>query len=276
LKREIEVAKKMKDNLLKFQNISHVFDDRVVLQDISWEINAGENWVLLGPNGAGKTTLVRLACGYLWPNGGGKILRRGKERLNLRELWQDIGWISTQLIEKIPAGQSVIDTVVAGCNAQKRLVKKYLGDPEAAYAEAHNNLARLNCEKLGEHTFYSLSQGEKQKVLIARALMAGPFLLVLDEPCAGMDPGSRENFLSFLAETLQNNHWPATVYITHHVEEILPQFTHLLGLKNGKIQAKGKLEDKLTPDLFEKLYGFKQDLKNENGRYWPLGPGDKY
>jgi iron complex transport system ATP-binding protein len=176
-----------------------------ILADIDWRIEHGQHWAVLGPNGSGKTTLLRIVCGYLWPTSG-RMLRLGEELLDLSELRRSIGWISSGMIAEIPPADTGLETVVTGRLAQLGL-KRFpsYGPTDADFADAAEELARLGCGSLAQKPFRILSQGERQQVLIARARMARPLLLVLDEPCAGMDPGVRERFLRWLNETISGS-----------------------------------------------------------------------
>src|SRR4051794_19177513 len=169
-----------------------------ILVDINWQFDRGQHWSVLGPNGSGKTTLLRIACGYLWPTSG-RVLRLGQELIDLGELRRSIGWISSNLAAEIPPDDTGLETVVTGRFAQIGL-KRFpnYGAGERDFADATAELERIGCSALAEKRFGILSQGERQQVLIARARMAGPLLMVLDEPCAGMDPGVRERFLAWL------------------------------------------------------------------------------
>src|SRR5262245_45806983 len=189
-----------------------------ILNDIDWQLERGQHWTVLGPNGSGKTTLLRIACGYLWPTSG-RVLRLGQELIDLGQLRRGIGWISSAMIADIPPEDTGLETVVSGRLAQFGL--KHLpgaAPTKADFTDAAAELKRLGIDSLVERPFSVLSQGERQQVLIARARMARPLMLVLDEPCAGMDPGVRERFLSWLHERLAaDEDGPTTILVTHHI-----------------------------------------------------------
>ena len=188
--------------LVELRGVTYGINGKKIIDDVSWTVREGENWAILGPNGAGKTTLLRLMCGYLWPNGGGEVLRNGEAHVDLGTLRRSIGWVTSTLLAHIPRGERVLDTVLSGMYAQLGLWPSSDEQPSAEAAEAAARcLDHLGCADLSGHVFGTLSQGEQQKVLVCRALMAEPYLLVLDEPCAGMDPGAREAFLSALSTT---------------------------------------------------------------------------
>jgi iron complex transport system ATP-binding protein len=242
-----------------------------ILCDVDWRIERGEHWAVLGPNGCGKTTLLKIASGYLWPTSG-RVLRLGKELLDLGELRRSIGWVSSDLAARIPAEDTALETVVTGRLAMIGL-RRYpeFGPTDADFADAALELARLDCAVLADKPFGILSQGERQQVLVARARMAGPLLLVLDEPCAGMDPGVRERFLAWLDERLAKPDSPAVVFVTHHVEEIMPRITKTLILRAGRVRRAGPTVDVVTRETMEEVYGTRlARIEQSGGRLWPI------
>jgi iron complex transport system ATP-binding protein len=200
------------------------------------------------------------------------VLRLGQQLIDLGELRRSIGWISSGMIADIPAGDTGLQTVVTGRLAQFGL--KHLpsfGPSEADFADAAAELARLRCESLAAKPFGILSQGERQQVLIARARMAKPLLLVLDEPCAGMDPGVRERFLDWLNERLHDPAGPTTILVTHHIEEIVPAIDNTLVLSAGCIRARGRTRDVVTRETIESVYETRLSRMEQNGgRLWPM------
>jgi iron complex transport system ATP-binding protein len=257
--------------LLELTDVSYQLGGRKILDAITWSVGKGENWAILGPNGAGKTTLLKIVCGYLWPNAGGEVRRKGRNDADLGKLRREIGWVTSALVSDIPRRERVLDTIVSGKYAQMGLWALPNERPTRAdfrAAEAH--LQELRCADLSERTFGSLSQGEQQKVLICRALMAAPYLLILDEPCVGLDPGNREVFLSDLLALGRKDESPSLIYVTHHPEEILPVFTHCLIIKNGRTVAQGPTAASLTARTMEEIYGVSFRLIKKHGRYWPV------
>jgi iron complex transport system ATP-binding protein len=242
-----------------------------ILTDISWRIEAGQHWAVLGPNGSGKTTLLKIACGYLWPTSG-RVLRLGEVLIDLGELRRSIGWISADLVSQIPPSDSGLETVVTGRLAQVGLKRFPFGGPtDADFRDAATELARLGCEALAVKPFGVLSQGERQQVLIARARMAKPLLLVLDEPCAGMDPGVRERFLNWLDERVAELTSPTVVMVTHHVEEIVPRIQNTLILRAGRVHSAGPTIDVVTQDAIEIVYETRlARIERSGGRLWPI------
>lgn len=256
---------------LELRQVSYALNGQKILDNISWQVASREHWVILGPNGAGKTTLLKIICGYLWPNAGGSIKRLGQSLLDLRELRCSIGWVNVQLLANIPVSEKVLETVLSGKYAQVGFFK-FWGDlpSKLDYEMAEDYLEDLGCSHLRDKNFGNLSQGEQQKVLIARACMAKPYLIILDEPCVGLDPGARENFLHALQILGTQENTPNLVYVTHHIEEIMPIFKKTLVLKDGKIMAWGKTEEIIKPDILEDLYGISFKIIKKKGRFWPI------
>ena len=254
----------------ELRNVSYVGSGKVILHSINWTVLQGDHWALLGPNGSGKTTLLKIACGYLWPNAGGEVRRKGRTLINLPELRKSIGWVTSTLPSQIPFREKVIRTVVSGKFAQIGYLEKFGGAASGKdYAQAGIYLAQMGCDALRNEEFGVLSQGEQQKVLIARARMTKPYLIVLDEPCAGMDPGARENFLATLQAVGKQKNIPSLIYVTHHVEEILPLFGKTLILKEGRVLYSGATRAVLKPDVLRELYGVSMHIIKRKGRRWP-------
>lgn len=257
--------------LLDMQKVTYRINGRRLVDRVSWTVYEGENWALLGPNGAGKTTLLRIACGFLWPNSGGKVLRNGESNVDLGILRRSIGWVTSALTADIPRGEVVLDTVVSGKYAQLGFWALPADRPDLGVMDAAANyLDALQCSHLADRHFGTLSQGEQQMVLVCRALMARPYLLILDEPCAGMDPGARELFLAALSRLGRKKESPALIYVTHHAEEILPEFNRVLALKNGRVIASGTKNGTFKKEIYEDLYGVPVQMVERNGRYWPI------
>lgn len=256
---------------LELRDVSFVADEKKILSSINWTVQHGEHWAILGPNGSGKTTLLKLACGYLWPNDGGEIYRNGKVLADLRELRKSMGWVTAALAGQIPPREIVIKTVISGKFAQIGYIEGFGGVASARdYRLAESLLEQIGCSYLRDQDFGTLSQGEQQKVLIARARMTKPYLIVLDEPCAGMDPGAREKFLATLQNIGKQKKLPALIYVTHHIEEILPLFRNTLVLRDGKIIHSGKTSTVVQSDMLRELYGVCLKITKKKGRYWPM------
>ncbi len=256
---------------LELRDVSYVADGKSILQAINWTVRQGEHWAILGPNGSGKTTLLKIACGYLWPNAGGVVLRKGKELTHLPELRKSIGWVTAALPSQIPAREKVLNTVVSGKFAQIGYLGGIWGQASKYdYSCAQRYLSELGCSDASGQEFGTLSQGEQQKVLIARARMTKSYLVILDEPCAGMDPGARENFLASLQKVGGQKKMPALIYVTHHIEEILPLFGKTLVLREGRVLYAGRTRQVLKAQVLDELYGTSFSLVRRKGRHWPV------
>jgi iron complex transport system ATP-binding protein len=237
-----------------------------LIREISWEVELDERWVILGPNGAGKTTLLNLASGRMHPTRGKvHVLGERLGRVDLAELRTRIGLASAGLAESLPPDETAFDVVLtASWSVVGRYREKY-DDLDAARARAL--LEQFGVGHLAERRFGTLSEGERKRTLIARALMTDPELLLLDEPAAGLDLGAREDLIRRLSELALDPDAPALVLVTHHVEEIPPGFTHGLLLRDGEVVAAGLLEDTLTPDNLSKTFNIPLKLSRIEGRW---------
>jgi len=258
--------------LIELDQVCYEADGQPLIDRISWTLLAGESWAVLGPNGAGKTLLLRMVAGKLWPNAGGEIRRQGRTLVDLRTLSRRIGWVSGKMIADIPVDEPAIDTVVSGRFAQLGLKPVEWDKPVPKdYDDAAKILTVLKCDELATRQFGVLSQGEQQKILLARAMIIDPLAIILDEPCSSLDPGSREQFLDTLQTLLQNRDAPSVILVTHHVEEIVPGLENLLVLHRGRIVKQGKTADVLNPETLAVIYGRQpQQLIENRGRYWPI------
>lgn len=238
---------------------------RDILRGVDWTVRRGEHWALLGPNGCGKTTLINLVTGYDAATSGSIELGSSVfGRADWREVRKRVGLVTNTLTTFLEPGEPVLDAVVSGREAMLNLVGAV--DP-AWRAEADALLERSGCGHLRTSYWGTLSQGEKQKVLICRALMARFEILILDEPCAGLDPVARERFLLWLDDLLRRPGSPALVLVTHHVEEILPSISHVLIMRDGRALAAGRKEDMLTSARLSEAYGAAVRLERERERY---------
>ncbi len=227
--------------VLRIAGLKVMRGDVKVLDGLDWEVGPGEHWVLLGANGCGKTSLLKTLLGYLTPSAGEiDLLGRRYGEHDWRALRARIGLVSSALHTSVPAGESALETVVSGRTAQLDLWEE---PTRAEAAAARRHLVRAGAGGLAMRAWGVLSQGERQRVLIARALMARPRLLILDEPCAGMDPVARARFLERVEVIARERGGPSLVLVTHHVEEITPAFTHAMLLKAGRVLAAGAREE---------------------------------
>jgi iron complex transport system ATP-binding protein len=237
----------------------------VILDDVSWTVRPGEHWVIIGANGSGKTSLLSALTGYLTPTAGEvELLSQRYGRTDWRELRKRIGLVSSAIRQRIPADEPALETVVSG----KYAMIDFWGRMTAAERRQGRRILRsIECDALEKRPWLYLSQGERQRLLIGRALMARPRVLILDEPCAGLDPAAREHFLRFLQRLGRGSRPPALVLVTHHVEEIMPVFSHALILKGGKVLARGPLRTTLNSEKLSRAFGEAAILRRERGRY---------
>lgn len=244
---------------------------RDILSGVDWRIAAGERWAVLGPNGCGKSTLLHLAIGILWPTSG-SIRRQGEPFVDLPSFRSRIGWITDAVASQVPADEPARMTVLSGIFGQIGLrLFPGMSVTEDDLEKASALLERLDCGLLADRAFGLLSQGERRKVLVARALIARPLCLVFDEPCAGMDPGARERFLAWLGQLLRQPGGLAMILVTHHIEEILPEFGSTLVLRQGRVLASGPTSNVLCQETLEALYATRLDrLERAAGRHWPI------
>ncbi len=252
--------------VLQLRDVSVVKGRNRILDAVSWTVDEGERWVLLGPNGAGKTTLLQLAAARLQPTSGQVgLLDETLGAVDVFELRPRIGLASAALAEQIPDGERVADVVVTASYA-------VVGRWREAYdpldmARAVGLLSALGAGGLAERRFGTLSEGERKRVQIARALMTDPELLLLDEPAAGLDLGGREDLLARLSLLAQDPASPALVLVTHHVEEIPTGFTHALLLRQGQVVTAGPLAEVITPAWLTAAFGIPL-LVDRVGQRW--------
>ncbi|MEX0427154.1 ABC transporter ATP-binding protein [Nocardioides sp. DS6] len=239
----------------------------VLLDAVSWTVEEDERWVILGPNGAGKTTLLQIAAAQMHPTSGvAQVLGEQLGRVDVFELRPRIGLTSAALAERIPRQELVRDVVVsASYGVVGRWREEY---DELDHGRAHDLLVEVGIKHLADRTFGTLSEGERKRVQVARALMVDPELLLLDEPAAGLDLGGREDLVSTLSMLAYDPDSPATVLVSHHVEEIPPGFSHVLMLRQGRIVAAGLIQDTLTAANLGATFGMPLDLEERDGRYW--------
>lgn len=228
-------------------------DRTTLLDNVAWRVEPGEHWVILGPNGCGKTSLLKALTGYLTPSAGEiDLLGERYGESDWRDLRLQVGLVTSALQASVPPDEPALETVISGKYAQLDLWAKPLAADRAA---ALRLLRQTDAARLPERLWGQLSQGERQRVLIARALMAKPKLLILDEPCAGLDPVARSRFLRFVTQLAQTPRSPALVLVTHHVEEITPAFSHALVLAAGKVVAAGPVKRILTSRMLSRVFG---------------------
>jgi iron complex transport system ATP-binding protein len=253
--------------ILELSDISVRRGDRIILGPINWQVLEGERWVVLGPNGAGKTTLLQICSSLIHPTTGEiNILGEKLGKVDVFELRTRIGLTSSALVEQLPPDELVMDVVLTAAYAMLgRWQEKYdLWDESRAMAL----LTALGVRELGERLFGSLSEGEKKRVQIARALMADPELLLLDEPASSLDLGGREDLLRRIESLSKDALAPATVIVTHHIEEIPVGTTHALLLREGAVVAQGEVASVITDQNLTQAYGLAITVQNEGGRFF--------
>ncbi len=239
--------------------------DTVILDDISWRVERGQHWVILGANGSGKTSLLSALLGYLTPTDGRIfLLGRSFGFADWRALRTQIGLVSSSVRQMMAEEEPALETVVSGKFAMIDLWGRVTRQDRQRASEW---LRRVECAHLADRPWRVLSQGERQRVLIGRALMAKPRLLILDEPCAGLDPAAREHFLQFLQRLGRHPNAPTLVLVTHHVEEIMPVFSQVLLLKAGRVLAAGKTATTLTARNLSGAFHARISLRKSAGRY---------
>lgn len=208
-----------------------------ILKDIHWKVEKTEHWAILGLNGSGKTTLLNMLNGYIWPTTGYvTVLHERFGQTDIRELRKRIGWVSSSLQERIVPTQKVEQIVISGKFGSTGLYDERTSEDET---RAYELLQQLHVAHLCGKDYGVCSQGEQQRVLIARALMAEPELLILDEPTNGLDFIAREQLLHSIEQIVKGPDAPTLLFVTHHIEEISPVFTHILLLKDGQVFSKG-------------------------------------
>jgi iron complex transport system ATP-binding protein len=237
-----------------------------ILDSVTWSVSDGEHWVVLGPNGAGKTTLVQIVSGRMHPTSGtATMLGSQLGGVDVFELRPRIGVASAALADRIPQGETVLDVVLtAAYGVTGRGRERYEAlDHERARAL----LDVFGVAHLADRTFGTLSEGERKRTQIARALMTDPELLLLDEPAAGLDLGGREELLGALTELAGDRRSPVLVLVTHHVEEIPVGFTHGLLLRGGKVRAAGPLAEVITPQHLSEAFGIELVVERHGNRW---------
>ncbi len=248
-------------------DVDFLRNGRAILRKVSWRVGCGEHWAVIGANGSGKTTLLQIAVGYLWPNSGSvSALDASFGQVDLRQLRRHIGWVSASLQAMIRKEQPALQIVLSGLYASAGLFDR----PAATQVRrARKLMTDLGCAAQADTPFGVLSLGEQQRVLIARALMPKPELLILDEACAGLDLPSREALLERVDSLARQNGQANLILVTHHIEEIPPAFTHVLVLRAGEVLAQGPKADVLTGPVLSAAFGLPVEVHESYGRFWP-------
>lgn len=265
--------------VFEMQSVSVRRDGKEILNDVSWEVERGQHWVILGGNGSGKTSLLNVLMGYLTPTEGEVTMRGREDAVNSdSQEWDEwkkhIGFVSSSISQLVEPAETGLEIVLAGRHAMVNYWQQ-TDDPKEIQA-AEQALEKVACTHLRDQAWATMSQGERQRILIGRALMApGMDMLILDEPCAGLDPVAREHFLQFVDELTEKGSFRSLLLVTHHVEEIIPSITHALVLKEGSIIASGEKRRALNSLSLSRAFESELKLRSRLGRY-RLYYGDEF
>lgn len=256
--------------VLRLSNVSLRRDNNPILSDINWTVNGDERWVVLGPNGAGKTSLVTIAAARMHPSEGDAVVLGEKlGEADTQDLRTRVGLSSAALADRIPDDENVRDVVMTAAHGVTGRWREEYDPVDEERAEAL--LAAFGMLDFVDREFWTLSEGERKRVQIGRALMTDPELLLLDEPGAGLDLAGREELLAALSELAGDRRSPALVLVTHHVEEIPPNFTHAMLMREGEIVAAGPLRETLTSENLSRAYAMDVKLHEFEGRWTARG-----
>lgn len=252
--------------MIRIDNVSVYRNGKNILKEVSWNVKKGEHWSILGLNGSGKTSLLNVVNGYLFPSSGHvEVLGQVFGKTYIPNLRKEIGLVSSSLQQQISPFDSVLSIILSGKFASIGL---YEAVEQKDVDQARNYMNMLKIEQLEDCSYDILSQGERQRVLIARALMANPKILILDEPCNGLDIIAREELLQFIEKVASQADAPTLIYVTHYVEEILPCFTKTLLLKEGQTFLQGETKELLTEPILSEFFERPIGVQFEQDRTW--------
>jgi iron complex transport system ATP-binding protein len=239
-----------------------------VLHDANWTVNADEHWFVLGRNGCGKSTLMGLVMATLWSRRGGSVEVLGQHygKIDTREMRKRLGWIGADLVHHTKERALPINVVLSGFDASIGLYRE--STPEEIEL-ARDKMAELGVADLAERAFGTLSAGEQMRILIARATIHNPAILILDEPCSHLDLPAREEFLQFLDEIANQSNAPTLIQVTHRIDDVSTTFSHGLVIKEGRIIAAGPRRDVLVDSVLSEAYGLPVRLYEVADRFWP-------
>lgn len=253
-------------SVIEMKKVSWVRERKKILHEITWQVKKGEHWAILGLNGSGKTTLLNLINGYLWPTSGEmSVLGHRFGETEIQQLRTKIGWVSSSLQARFHGYERAETVVVSGKFASIGLFV----EPAAEDRErAESLMEQLGIIHLKHREYQTCSQGEQQRLLIARALMASPHLLILDEPTNGLDLFAREEFLASIEALAEEKEGSTLLYVTHHTEEILPAFTKTMLLRSGEVFRAGDTEALLNEEILSRFFSHPVETERRDGRIW--------
>lgn len=256
----------MKVAVVDVKGVSWKRNGKNILSDMNWQVKRGEHWAVLGLNGSGKTTLLNMLNGYIWPTTGEvTVLNEHFGKTDIRELRKRIGWVSSAIEQRISGTQPVEQIVISGKFGSTGLYDERTKEDEE---KALHLLEQLDCKYLYGKDYGICSQGESQRVLIARALMAEPELLILDEPTNGLDFIAREQLLESISNIVAGDRAPTLLFVTHHLEEISPLFTHTLLIKDGTVFSQGTREEIFQSTSMTTFFGINVHIDWKLDRPW--------
>ena len=252
--------------VIDLNNITVVRENRSILNNVDWQVEPSQRWVIVGPNGAGKTTLLRVAAAQIHPtHGQATILGNRLGEINVFELRTRIGFASTALAAHIPNSESVLNAVMtASYGVTGRWNEKYEDIDER---RARRVLSEWQLSDLADRAFGTLSDGERKRVQIARAVMPDPDILLLDEPVASLDLAAREQTIDIIGEYASHPSAPAMIMVTHHLEEIPEGFTHAMLINDGQVFAAGEIHSTLTSEKVSEVFSYNLKVQFEDGRF---------
>lgn len=254
--------------VVQFNHVSFIRNRKTILNNITFRIDKGQHWAIIGPNGSGKTSLVSIINGYHQPSEGKvEVLGRRFGKTDLREMRLHIGEASSEIKNMLHPQDAVTDIVLSGRFATIGLYEK---PSDEDMETAGKLLDFFDLSELAGRPFNILSSGEQQKTLLARALMPNPDLLVLDEPCAGLDLGAREELLNTVQKMCEFPGGPSIILVTHHIEELVPAISHALALREGRIVAQGTKIEVLTGEVLSRTFDLKIEVMERGGRLWAM------
>ncbi|MEI7420357.1 MAG: ATP-binding cassette domain-containing protein [Actinomycetes bacterium] len=254
------------NEVLALENVSVIRAGKTILNSVTWSVQANERWVIVGPNGAGKTTLLKIAAAQLQPSSGtARVLGETLGEINVFDLRTRVGFASTAIASRIPNSETVLDAVMTASYAITGRFKEKYEDVDER--RARRVLNEWHLSEYADRAFGTLSDGERKRTQIARAVMPDPELLLLDEPVASLDIGSREATIKILGGYASHPDAPAIIMVTHHLEEIPAGFTHALVLNEGKITAAGPINSTLTTEKLSEAYGLPLEVVLLAGRF---------